>query len=260
MGVERDGAEMRKLIAVMTCKERLARANAQRRTWAKDVVGRGYADVRFFYGGFPSKDWNDDSVWLNVPDDYRGIPLKVKAICEWSREHCYDFTMKCDDDVYIVPERLPYVPLEWVGDYVGRFRTPYGKVYPPHFASGFAYWLSSRASALVADTPWNGDWMDERFVATVLARHGIFGYNDPVSYVCSGPHIKPLDLLKNPTLNRGTAFCEYGPTDMLAMHEVLGRLDRLVLGVPCPKQVPSVLVTDEILRSRPGDDVPPHKL
>jgi hypothetical protein len=102
--------------------------------------------------------------------------------------------------------------------------------------------------------------MDERFVATVLARHAIFGYNDSVSYRVTGPHLKAADVLREPSLNTGTTFCEYGPADMLEMHRVLGGLSHVSLGVPTPTQVPAVLVTDEILQSKPGDDVPPHKL
>src|SRR5208337_1560110 len=251
---------MRKLIAVMTCHQKRAWADAQRTTWVKDVVGRGYADVKFFLGRVTPEPGRAtipprDEVWLDVDDSYSGIPLKVQSICVWAREHCYDFTMKCDDDVYIIPDRLQCVPLEWM-DYVGRFRTPYGKVYPPHFASGFAYWLSARAAGLVADTPWNGDWMDERFVATVLARHGLFGYKDSVNYKVTGPHIKGTDVLKNPEMAKGTAFCEYGPTDMLEMHKALGGLKPLE-SMPLPSQVPAVLVTDEILNSKPGDNIPP---
>ena len=166
-------------------------ADAQRQTWVKDVVARGYADVRFFYGiGDQAKTYcpHSDEVALNVPDDYRGIPLKVQAIMRWAAEHCYDVTAKCDDDVYVIPERFPYLSCE-MSEYTGRFRTPHGKVYPVHFASGFFYWLRNRAMQTVADTPWNGDWMDERFVATALARRGMFGTHDADSYKSTIPHL-----------------------------------------------------------------------
>ena len=129
---------------------------------------------------------HDDEVWLGGDDSYRGIPLKVQAIMRWAAEHCYDVTAKCDDDVYVIPERFPYLSCE-MSEYTGRFRTPHGKVYPVHFASGFFYWLRNRAMQTVADTPWNGDWMDERFVATALARRGMFGMHDADSYKVTGP-------------------------------------------------------------------------
>ena len=42
---------MRKLIAIMTCHRKREWADAQRQTWVKDVVARGYADVRFLQEG-----------------------------------------------------------------------------------------------------------------------------------------------------------------------------------------------------------------
>jgi hypothetical protein len=250
---------VRKLIAIMTCHHKTASAQAQRQTWARDIVGKGYADVKFFLGQ-PNEQSRllPDEVWLDVPDDYRGIPLKVKAICDYAREHCYDEVSKCDDDVYVVPERykmLPIVP----ADYVGRFRTPYGNVYPPSFASGFFYTLSSRAAGIVADTPWNGDWMDERFVATALARRGIIGYHDAVNYVVSGPHLVGLDVLANDSLRKGTVFCEYGPAAIHAMHLAMRHLNPVKYEHIELTQQPQVVVTDEILASKPNDDVPEHK-
>jgi hypothetical protein len=155
-----------------------------------------------------------------------------------------------------VPERFPALPL--LADYIGRFRSPYGKVYPVHFASGFAQCLSNKAACIVADTPLNGDWMDERFLATALARRGIFGYHDPVNYVVSGPHTVGLDVLNSETFRKGTVFCEYGPAAMHAMHLAFRNVKHVAPHsglVP----MPHVIVTDEILASKPSDEIPPHK-
>ena len=250
---------MRKLIAIMTCHRKREWADAQRQTWVKDVVARGYADVRFFYGRPSSAGsayvMHDDEVWLGGDDSYRGIPLKVQAIMRWAVEHCYDVTAKCDDDVYVVPERFPSLLCD-MADYTGRFRTPYGKVYPVHFASGFFYWLRNRAMQVVADTSWNGDWMDERFVATALARRGMFGAHDD-SYKVTGPHLPPSSVLQVGNLRHGTVFCEYGPKAMYAMHSALGRLGP-VARTPL-EFTPRMMVTDAILSSRPDDDIPRHK-
>ena len=253
-------AQMRKLIAVMTCHQKGAWADAQRRTWVKDIVGRGYADVKFFLGR-PNdhSQLMSDEVWLDVDDSYSGIPLKVQEICKYSEEHCYDYVAKCDDDVYIAPERFPALSL--MADYIGRFRSPYGSVYPSCFASGFFYWLSSRAAKIVAETPWNHDWMDERFVATALARRGITGYSDFVNYQVSGPYIDGLALLNHDLHRNGTVFCEYGPEAMHRMHLAFSSVK------PAPQLLrgalirqPVVTVTDHILTSPPGDSAPLHKL
>ena len=253
---------MKRLIAVMSCHRKSAWANAQRQTWVKDVVERGYADVVFFLGrgdaalryvSYPKRD----EVWLDVPDDYRGIPLKVQAIMRWAAERCYDITAKCDDDVYVVPDRVPYLPID--AHYVGRFRAPHGSVYPVHFASGFFYWLDNQSMKIVADTPWNGDWMDERFVATALARRGIIGNHDPVNYLVTGPHHAAPALLSNDAFRKGTVFCEYGPNAIHAHHLAMRRLSP-VRTHPGLVLQPQATVTDAILTSAPNDDIPPHKL
>lgn len=248
------------LIAVMTCFARRAYADAQRDTWVRDVVERGIADVRFFLGArhFGSTaQQRDDEVWLeDVRDDYRGIPQKVRGICRWMCDHEYDIVAKCDDDVYVVPGRLPVLPSG--GDYIGRFRGPYGTVYPVHFASGFFYSLKRRAAQVVADTPWNGDWMDERFVATALAHKRIFGVHDPVNYLVTAPHA-PFEIASREHLRKGTAYCEYAPPKMHAMHLTFRHMTPVV-GHPGLVHQPAVPVTDAILCSPPGDDVPAHKL
>ena len=248
---------MRKLIAIMTCNAKRAWADAQRQTWVKDVVSSGYADVKFFIGQGPHADAKPDEVRLFCPDDYTGIPLKVQAICKYAVAHCYDFLAKCDDDVYVIPGRFPALPL--TAGYIGRFRSPYGKVYLVHFASGFWYWLDNRCAKIVADTPWNGDWQDERFVATALARHGIGGYMDSINYMVSGPSLVGAAVLNHDIFRHGTVFCEYGPKDMHAMHLAMRHLNPVANHPGLMKQhLP--IVTEEILRSKPTDKIPPHKL
>ncbi len=247
---------MRKLIAIMTCNAKRAWADAQRQTWVKDIVSSGYADVKFFYGA-PTYAMVDDEVWLGGDDSYAGIPLKVQGICRYAVDHCYDYVAKCDDDVYAVPGRFPSLPL--TAGYIGRFRSPYGKVYPVHFASGFWYWLDNRCAKIVADTPWNGDWQDERFVATALARHGIGGYMDSINYMVSGPSLVGAAVLNHDIFRHGTVFCEYGPKDMHAMHLAMRHLNP-VANHPGLMRQHLPIVTEEILRSKPTDKIPPHKL
>ena len=252
---------MRKLIAIMSCHAKRSWVDAQRQTWVKDVVSSGYAVVKFFYGApktaFSAYAMEDDEVWLGGDDSYAGIPLKVQGICRYAVDHCYDYVAKCDDDVYAVPGRFPSLPL--TAGYIGRFRSPYGKVYPVHFASGFWYWLDNRCAKIVADTPWNGDWQDERFVATALARHGIGGYMDSINYMVSGPSLVGAAVLNHDIFRHGTVFCEYGPKDMHAMHLAMRHLNP-VANHPGLMRQHLPIVTEEILRSKPTDKIPPHKL
>ena len=255
---------MRKLIAIVACHQKRAWAEAQRATWVKDIVGKGYADVKFFFGRPASPDacepiFSKDEIWLDVDDSYAGIPLKVQAISMYAAEHCYDYVAKCDDDVYIAPERFPALPL--TADYIGRFRTPYGSVYPSSFASGFFYWLSNRAAKIVAETQWNGDWMDERFIATALARRGITGWSDYNNYQVSGPYAEGLAVLNSSLHRHGTVFCEYSPRAMHAMHLALRHTEpvRWPFAAILLRQQ-SATVTDQILNSPPGDAIPEYKL
>ena len=169
-----------RLIAVVTCRARRAQADAQRRTWAA-----GRSDVRFFVGASESSDASrDEEFVLDVDDGYDGLPAKVRAVCRWALEAGYDSLLKVDDDVYLVPERLPdYVRY----DYVGNFRARNGN-YRYDYASGFAYHLSRRAMEIVAQAELTEDSMEDRWVGQVLgaARPPVSTY-DEKRFACTFP-------------------------------------------------------------------------
>lgn len=196
---------------------------------------------------------------MDVPDSYLGLPLKVQAVCQHAVLHEYDYVAKLDDDVYVVPSRFPRLQFRGL-DYVGRFRGPYGKVYPAHFASGFFYWLSHRAAAYVAGTHWNRDWMDERFVANTLAMWDIYGYNDPTNYLVTGPFTPPSVVPDRDLLRDGAVFCEYGPKELYEMHAVFSNPPALRQLHPGLREVQKVKVTEEILYTPCGDRPPERKV
>lgn len=244
------------LIAVMTCSKRgyVAKANAQRATWVPLMHALGF-DVLFFQGvdgegnGGPA-----DVVTFDVPDGYEGIPLKVKAICQYAVMHGYDFVTKIDDDVYIVPNR--FAALSFKGtDYVGRFRGPCGN-YPAHFASGFCYTLSRHAAMFVAEAKWNQDWMDERWIACTLAHNKVFGHTDVASYMVTGPFHKPASIIT--PMRKGAAYCQYGPEAMHEMHKIFA--DAEVLAPPTLTPAPRMAVTAAQLFRPPTDTIPKEKL
>lgn len=250
---------MKKLVAIMTCGKPgyIAKANAQRETWVPKVRAQG-VDVIFFSGQHAGPRLFDEIVFDDVPDGYAGIPLKVKAICRWASERKYDYTSKVDDDVYVIPARYATLPLAPY-DYIGRFRGPCGN-YPAHFASGFFYTLSLRATKVVAGIPWNRDWMDERFVANSLAACGIWGHTDPDNYMVTGPFHRPENLLKQLDYFRnGTAYCQYGVEDMHQMHKHLGDL-LPIWRSPLLSAVPHAPVSSAQLAQRPADTIPVEKL
>lgn len=246
------------LLAVMSCHSEFRQCciNAQRATWVPAVRALG-VDVVFFKGRVtdPYREPLVDEEWLDVPDDYLGIVHKVRAIMAWGVAHGYDIIAKCDDDVYICPERFKHLPIG--PDYVGRFRGPYGHS-PVHFASGFLYWLTRKAATIVAGAEYNGDWMDERFVSTVLAYNRIWGHNDPHGYAVTGPHIDPEDVMRNRALNGAAIYCEYGPEKMERMHRIFK--DATARPTYDLEPVPRMAVTEAIYRMAPKDEAPAHKV
>lgn len=156
---------MKPLIAVVTCEKFKSRASIQRVLWVPQVADR--ADVRFFLakqerGPLP------DEVFLDCPDDYNSLPLKVKLMFTWALANGYTKTLKLDDDTLLLPDRLlADIPPQ---DYAGYLNaTP-----PKHWCSGFCYWLSERAMRIVtaAAIPEN-EWAEDRWVGGVLHDHGI---------------------------------------------------------------------------------------
>lgn len=238
------------------CPRNIENVSAQRETWAAAITASGYADVRFFFGRPPGKRYaGDDEIFLDVDDSYDGIPAKVQAIMGWAAEREYSHTMKADDDIYVCPERFPKLSLD--GDYIGRFRAPFG-VYPAYFASGFAYWLSLKAAKIVATAPWNGDWMDERFVANTLATRGIYGKHDDSNYFVTGPHTTPDNVPKRHIIRNGTVFCQYAAADIRRMHDLLCDSAAPARSAPL-KDMPKVKVTAEMLMAKPKDSAAPEK-
>lgn len=242
------------LVAVMTCHlpQYRLKADAIRETWAPGV--REHADVLFFSGRPATSVYQpEDEIYLDVPTGYAGIPLKVQALCQWATGQGYKQVLKCDDDVYIVPKRFAALPLAGF-DYVGRFRGAHGR-YPAPFASGFGYGLSNRSMQAVARHEWNHDWMDERFVANVLAYNGISGHTDPVNYLVTGPHISAERLAFRQT--PGTVFCEYNHHQLWELHSYLKDFtpgDKVTLQpLPLPK------ITLEQLNAPPLDAIPKVK-
>jgi hypothetical protein len=249
---------MKTLVAIKTCHkpEYFAKAQAQWQTWAQGVLPM--ADVIFFCGRHPVYGAVEqeimNAVWLDASDDYLGIPRKVQLLCQWAHARNYGRTLLLDDDVYVVPSRFPNLLTEL--DSVGRFRGPHGG-YPAYFASGFAYFLSRRALEIVANTPWNGDWMDERFVANALAARGIFGYTDDANYRVSGPHTLP-HTLPHSYHAKGTVFCEYGAAEIRELHKTMGNAPPT--NYKEAKPMPQVSITNEVLAMPPRDSAPARKV
>lgn len=206
---------MRLLIAIATCHQYRARAEAQRQTWASEVGRFPNVDLRFFLGGGEAK--YPDEVILPVNDGYVGLPAKTKAICAWALEHGYTNLFKTDDDSYVQLDRLLSSGCDRF-DYAGRLRGPSGN-YPAPYCSGFGYWLSAKAMKIVADAQLNGDEAEDRFVGNVLLKNQIWGQPD-YRYTVVNSGRNAISGKEAPRKgNDIIVACEFTPEQMHQVHK-----------------------------------------
>lgn len=226
---------MKTLIAIVTCHapRYVDRANAQRETWAPGD-GENY-DVRFFLGRLPFSDhslcksWNEHTknrpgeVWLDVDDSYAGLPAKVRAVCAWALANGYEALFKTDDDTYIIPELLLKACEVPRFDYVGNVRCATGG-YPAPYASGFSYWLSTRAMQVISTAELTADASEDRWVGNVLAKHEIFPANDQYHYRYIAAHQDLQFIWLMPSVvGHSATYAEFNPVRMLKMHNLFRR-------------------------------------
>jgi hypothetical protein len=99
-------AKQRFLIAICSAAKHVERRQACRDTWLTRLPANVAA---FFFVGKSDIILNeDDVVLLDVPDDYDHLAQKVREMFSHAlREYDFEYLVKCDDDTYLVPERLP---------------------------------------------------------------------------------------------------------------------------------------------------------
>ena len=217
---------MRKLIAVMCCERLYARVEAIQETWAQDMPKDGTLDLRFFFGrGYRHgcTFQRPDEITLDVEESYAALPDKVQAMLQWSVQQGYDYTFKTDDDVYVSPAVLARCTTA-PHDYIGRFRGPSGG-YPADYASGYGYWLSQKAARIVAESPRNKDWAEDRWVGNLLAVKRVQAWRDDASYAAVAPYLMPQAICEGNVSKQAAAFCEFSdPKVMREMHKFYKQL------------------------------------
>src|SRR5271169_4506736 len=94
---------MKVLVGVLACHKNGDLQQACRDTW----VGKWkhLVDIRFFIGR-PLVPSRADEVHLDVPDDYKQLPLKTRAMFQYTLDNGYDRLFKCDDDTHVHIPRL----------------------------------------------------------------------------------------------------------------------------------------------------------
>ena len=82
------------------------RRNAVRDSWLRHP--QEGVECLFFIGGEAAEEERGDTVGLDAPDTYNGLPAKVLAFFRYGLEHYdFDWIFKCDDDTYLDLSRLP---------------------------------------------------------------------------------------------------------------------------------------------------------
>lgn len=105
--MERHGMKkkVRVLVGICSCQTARARRDAVRETWL--TAPAPGIDCRFFLAGGIPADEQQDTVSLDAPDDYYGLPAKVLAFFRYALDHYdFDWLFKCDDDTYLRLDRL----------------------------------------------------------------------------------------------------------------------------------------------------------
>jgi hypothetical protein len=164
---------MKTLIAVVSCASHAEYRNAIRETWLP-TVPNDKADV-FFFVGRGNVASTPDEVVLDCGDGYESLPEKVRAITRWALEKGYDYLLKCDNDVILLPTKLLTSGYEQY-NFTGHKNASKEDPVPPY---GFCYWLSKVSMQIVAEAVLPSDNYDEGWVRTKLYEHGISLHHDP---------------------------------------------------------------------------------
>lgn len=153
-------------IGICSCHANVSKREAVRDTWLSGRVSG--IDARFFMGSGATAE-NDDTVVLDVPDDYEHLPAKVMAFFRHALEcHEFDWLFKCDDDTYVDLQRLQGLRREGI-DLVGNV-----SLLTKNFASGGAGYLMRRdlVEAIVREGRVPATGYEDRLVSDEAFRLG----------------------------------------------------------------------------------------
>jgi len=133
----------RLLIPILSCQRNLHKRLGCRTTWMTGLSR--YRDIEAFFvignAEVSRPELRGDVLELPCPDDYSSLPQKVHSMLQWCLERReFDYLFKCDDDTYVVVDRLAAYPLagqDYIGDNLGGFA-----------AGGSGYILSCTAAEI----------------------------------------------------------------------------------------------------------------
>lgn len=214
--------EPRALIGITASHRTGARREIQRSTWLPLLPAR--FDYRYFQGE-PRQTTEPDIISLPVPDLYADLTLKTLSMIRYAYESGYTHIFKCDDDTFIVPDRLITPDC----DYTGHCRKN-----PPHndgvdyCHGGRGYWLSRKAMKAVLAAPvslFASGKIEDGAVAHALKLAGILPVHD--ERYTAEPHTTP-------TADNDAITCHTRtPAFMTALGGILARKDHATETAAC---------------------------
>jgi hypothetical protein len=152
-----------------------SRIQACRDTWLKDVAAHSpELQYRFFYGQGGTRIPEPDEVFLDCPDEYNKLPVKVWKAIRWARDNGFDAIYKCDDDTFVWVDRLyrDMCSPEWGNQNYYGYKHGHGYV-----TGGAGYVLRGRALNLVAGMRENDieHWAEDITMYKFLDKHNVQG-------------------------------------------------------------------------------------
>lgn len=184
----------------------LDRRSAIRETWLQDVD----IDFKWFFGAIPDdmphREPEPDEVFLDVPDSYLYLVLKVKAMVKWALDHDYSRIFKVDDDVMIQWDKFKQNKPYWEADYAGWCEPP------TTFAIGPCYAMAGPMMHAVVNTPVTSNTFgDDADNGDIAKAHGI------KIAQASGVHWGPVNprtqeqWVEDSTVEQGGDYCVLSP-------------------------------------------------
>lgn len=159
------------VVAVISCRANAGLQALSRTLWA-DELARNHGIETLFVSADPElkspvEAAADGSVCFRASDAYLDLPHKVACFMDWlkGRAGAFDYVFKCDDDLYLFPERFAAFCDRLEGDYCGSVLDG-----PMPAASGCGYFLSARAIDAICE---NQDYFlaqgaEDRMVGEVM--------------------------------------------------------------------------------------------
>jgi hypothetical protein len=160
-----DKRNVKVLIGICSCHNFPEKRAAVRETWLTRVPKEMAA---LFFVGNGEGVFEKDVVTLPTQDNYESLPKKVQAFFQFSLTHYeFDYLFKCDDDTYLLCDRLPELFTD-KSDFVGS-----ADWWPSHADGGAGYLLSKRAVEIAAQAWCPESGREDLWVAELLRNAGI---------------------------------------------------------------------------------------